>query len=273
MQKKLTSQLALPEISPATDEEVLAYLRRSRQIAKIAAATEREALIMGACEQLGIVISDEELQAAGDNFRQEHKLLSASDTLAWLAQQCITVEDWSYGIRVSLLRKKLKEYLFGEAIDNHYTNNRDDYKRVALSQILVHDLKEAAKIIQLLREENASFCALALQYSKAKESKENGGFVGIRFFKELMLEIAQAITDSQEKEIIGPIETTLGYHILRVEKWFPSELNEVRDQLLESLFQVWLDSGSHSDPHDKRKYSGLKKELQRFVTSEKLNSN
>jgi len=87
MQENLTSQLVLPEISPATDEEILAYLRRSRQIAKVAAAAEQEALIMSACEQLGIVISDEELQAAGDNFRQEHKLLSASETLAWLAQQ------------------------------------------------------------------------------------------------------------------------------------------------------------------------------------------
>jgi len=157
----------------------------------------------------------------------------------------------------------LKDYLFGEAIDNHYTNNPHEYQRVALSQILVHDLKEALKISQLLRESNASFCALALEYSKAKESKENGGFVGILFFKELMLEIAQAITDSQEREIIGPIETTLGYHILRVEKWFPSELSEVRDQLLESLFQVWLNSGNHSTSHDKSRNLGRKKELQR----------
>jgi len=35
-------------------------------------------------------------------------------------------------------------------------------------------------------EENASFCAL-LEYSKGKQSKENGGFVGIRFISEPML--------------------------------------------------------------------------------------
>lgn len=251
MQENLTLQLSLPEISPATDAEILAYLRRSRQIAKVAATTEQEAIIMSACEQLGIIISEEELQAAGDNFRQQHKLFSASETLAWLAHQRITVDDWSYGIRVSLLRNKLKEYLFGEAIDSHYTNNRDDYKRVALSQILVHDLQEAVKITQLLQEENASFCTLALEYSEVKNSKENGGFIGIRFFQELMPEIAQAITDSQEREIISPIKTALGYHILRIEKWFPAQLSEVREQLLESLFQVWLNSGSHYDPNTK----------------------
>ncbi|OKH40864.1 peptidylprolyl isomerase [[Phormidium ambiguum] IAM M-71] len=249
--KLASPKLASPEISAATDAEILAYLRRSRQIAKVAATTEQEALIMSACEQLGIVISEEELQAAGDNFRQQYKLFSASETLAWLAHQRITVEDWSSGIRVSLLSKKLKESLFGEAIDNHYTNNRDDYKRVALSQILVHDLQEAVKIIQLLREDNASFCALALEYSKAKDSKEHGGFIGIRFFQELMPEIAQVLTDSQEKKIIGPVKTKLGYHILRIEKWFPAQLSEIRDQLLESLFRGWLNSGSHSEFHNK----------------------
>jgi len=90
-------------------------------------------LALGICDQLGISISDQELQAAGNAFRLEHKLLEASETLAWLSQQQITVEDWSQGIRVALLRK-VKEHLFGDA-DAHYMSNRNDYKRVALSQI------------------------------------------------------------------------------------------------------------------------------------------
>jgi parvulin-like peptidyl-prolyl isomerase len=241
MQENLTSQLSLPEISPATDEEILAYLRRSRQIAKIAAATEREALIMGACEQLGIVISEEELQAAGDNFRQEYKLLSAPETLAWLAQQRITVEDWSQEIHVSLLTQRLKETLFGEVVDTHYISNRDDYRRVALSQILVYELKEAERIVQLLRSQTASFCALALEYSQGKQSKESGGFLGIRFLTQLHQEIAQAVANGSERELIGPIETQLGYHILKIEKWLPIEFIEVRGQILESLFQSWLE--------------------------------
>jgi len=41
MSEDLISKLSRPDIPPATDEEILAYLRRSRQIAKIAAAIER----------------------------------------------------------------------------------------------------------------------------------------------------------------------------------------------------------------------------------------
>jgi parvulin-like peptidyl-prolyl isomerase len=236
MQKTL-EKLTLPEIAPATDEEIVAYLRRSYKLAEMAALAERDALVLGVCEQRGITVTDEELQAAGDGFRLEHKLLGASETLAWLAQQRITVEDWSQGIRVSLLTQKLKEHLFGEAVNTHYTINRDDYRRVALSQILVLDLTEAVKIAQALRGESASFCALALEHSKGKQSRENGGFSGIRFLGDLLPEIAKAVAEAKEGEVIGPIQTKLGYHILRIEKWFPAELSEVKEQVLEYLFQ------------------------------------
>jgi parvulin-like peptidyl-prolyl isomerase len=239
-------KFVLQKISPATNEDVIAYLRRSHEIAEVAALAECNALVLNICEQLGITVSDEELQAAGDTFRLEHKLLGASETLAWLQEQRITVEDWTQGIRVALLTKKLKEHLFGDAVDAHYMSNRNDYKRVALSQILVGDLIEARKVTYAIREEKASFCALALEYSKGKQSKENGGFVGVRFLSELMPEIAQAISEAKECEVIGPIQIKLGYHILRIEKWFPAELSEIREQILESLFQAWLQANNTS---------------------------
>lgn len=244
MQQTL-EKLALPEIPPATDVAILAYLRRSYQIAEIAGSAEREALILGACEQLGITVSEEELQMAGDTFRARSKLLGASETLAWLAKQRIAIEDWTAGIRVSLLTQKLKEHLFGEAVDIDYINNRDRYRRVALSQILVRDRIEAVKIAQALQEQKASFCALALEHSKAKQSRENGGFAGIRFLAELLPEISQAVVSATEGEVIGPIQTKLGYHILRIEKWLQTQMDEVREQVLEFLFQAWLEARSN----------------------------
>ena len=170
--------------------------------------------------------------------------LGSTETLAWLSDQRITVEDWSQGIRIQLLTKKLKEHLFGDVVDNHYISNRDDYRRVALSQILVSDLPNALKLAYALREEHASFCALALEHSKGKQSKENGGFIGICFTAKLMPEIAEAISEAKEGEVIGPIQTKLGYHMIKIEKWFPVELNDIREQVLEALFQNWLQTDS-----------------------------
>ncbi|KYC37651.1 peptidylprolyl isomerase [Scytonema hofmannii PCC 7110] len=228
-------------VPPATDIDIVTYLRHSAKFAEIATFAERDALILTNCEKLGITVSDEEWQAAGDAFRQEHKLWGTTETMAWLDQQRISLEDWSEGIRVSLLERKLKEHLFGALVDGGYINNRNRYRRVALSQILAADLATAWKIIHILREGHASFSALALEYSKGKQSQENGGFVGVRFLVELMTEIEQAITNVKEGDIVGPVQTKLGYHVLRVEKWFPTELNEsVREQIMNSMFQVWI---------------------------------
>jgi parvulin-like peptidyl-prolyl isomerase len=237
----LDSKFVLPEIPNVSDTEILAYLRRSRQISQIIALTEQNLLVEALCNQYGITVSDEEWQAAGDAFRMEHKLLGTTETMEWLSRQRITVEDWSEGIRADLLAKKLKGYLFSEAIDTHYMNHRQEYKRVALSQILVANLADALKVSRQLRETNTSFCALAIEFSKGRQSKENGGFLGVHFLSELMPEIAEAIATAEAGEIIGPVQTKLGYHILRVETWFAPELDLVsREQMLDSLFQRWL---------------------------------
>lgn len=231
----------LPEVSPATDDEILRYLRRTHKIAEIAALVEHDALILKLCDKFNLTIDEEELQIVGNEFRRSHNLFSASETENWLVQQRITAEDWTEGIRAKLLEKKLKEHLFGEQVDSHYLNNRKEYKRVALSQILVKDLTVALKIVQALREENASFCALALEYSQGKQSKEKGGFAGVHFLPKLMPEIAAAIADADEGEVVEPIKTRLGYHIIRIEKWFPLHLDEsLREEVIDSLFQAWL---------------------------------
>jgi len=106
MQETL-EKLLLPEISSATDDDVVAYLRHSFKFAEMAALAERDALIFAVCEQLSITVTEEELQAAGDAFRLEHKLLGAAETLAWLGKQRISVEDWSKGGSEHELSKEL----------------------------------------------------------------------------------------------------------------------------------------------------------------------
>jgi len=239
----LWDKLQRPEVDLVTDDAVLVYLRRTFKIAEISALAEQEAIIIKACEAAGLNISDEELQAAGDTFRMENKLLGASKTLDWLTDQRISSEEWTDGIRVKLLTNKLRKHLFEDMVDAHYLNYRNDYRRAAFSQILVSELPEALQIIQDLRSEKASFCAMALEHSKAQSSAKQGGFVGVRFISTLMPEIKERIENHSEGSITEPIKTHLGYHILRIEKWLEPQLTEVmREEIIDTLFQTWLTS-------------------------------
>jgi hypothetical protein len=239
--QKQQEQLLLVQIPPAKDNEILAYLRRSAKFAAIAALAERDVLIVTLCEQLGITASDEEWQATGDAFRRKHHLLGTLETINWLEQQRIRPEEWSQGMRVFLLEKKLKEYLFGASVDRAYIINRNNYRRVALSQILVADFATAQEIVYILQQGSATFCALALEYSISKLSSENGGFLGIRYLLELNSVIAKHIVNAKEGEVISPVKTRLGYHVLRVEKWFPPVLNQsAREKIMHILFEMWL---------------------------------
>ncbi len=233
--------LKLPPVPPATDADILAYLRRSFKMARVAALAERDATLLKFGERFGITVSDEELQAAADGFRHRYKLLSASETHSWLSKQKITAHDWSEGLKMEQVTKKLEEHLFGAQVDSHYLNNRDTYKRAAFSQILVSSEAEAQRLAHAIREENASFNALALEHSRGLISRANAGFVGVRFFGELRPELAQAMSEAKEGEIVGPIQTKLGYHIVRIEKWFPTELTIAqRKRMLAALLKLTM---------------------------------
>jgi parvulin-like peptidyl-prolyl isomerase len=229
------------KINPATDLEIIKYLRRSHRFAEIAESVEKEAIVLETCDRMGIEVSDEEWQAAGNNFRLKNKLLGTIETQNWFAQQRISLDDWSQGIKNQVFAQKLKEHLFGAAVDGSYISNRDRFRQVALSQIIVKDPTEAMTIAKTLREGEISFCILAIEHSRTKQARNNGGFLGVCFLSELMKDVANAIAEAKEGEIIGPIQTKVGYHILKVEKWYKLQLTpQLREQLLESLFQGWL---------------------------------
>jgi parvulin-like peptidyl-prolyl isomerase len=234
------SAVTLPEFESATDQQIIDRLKHSQRYGEFAEEVERNILIESICKQLKIEVLEDEIQNVGDTFRKQNKLYGEAETMEWLDRQRITPEEWSKGVYLELLTQKLKEHIGGYNADALYMNDRENWRRVALSQILTGDLATAIKVSKSIREKGDSFCMLALEYSKGKQSKENGGFAGIRFVAELLPEIAAAIDKAPVGEVLEPVKSKLGYHILRVEKWFSPEFNEVKDFIAEYLFQSWL---------------------------------
>src|SRR5690606_26920206 len=74
----------------------------------------QEAFIRQLAEQEGIVVAQEEGQQAVDSFRQQHGLLQAEETLQWLKEQGLTVDQLGSYCEITVLREKLKSKLFSD---------------------------------------------------------------------------------------------------------------------------------------------------------------
>jgi parvulin-like peptidyl-prolyl isomerase len=85
------------------------------------------------------------------------------------------------------------------------------------------DKADAARVMGLLKKISeelkggASFASLAAKYSEDPGSARNGGFVGW-FTKDRMVpQFAQAVFAGKPGQIVGPVQTQFGLHIIKIE--------------------------------------------------------
>jgi peptidyl-prolyl cis-trans isomerase SurA len=81
----------------------------------------------------------------------------------------------------------------------------DSARVYALADSLTHAIRDGQ-----------DFCALAQTYSQDEESRKNCGELGWYPIEEMFPEFKSALTDSKTGEVVGPVSTQFGWHILRV---------------------------------------------------------
>ena len=89
------------------------------------------------------------------------------------------------------------------------------------------------------------FAKVARQFSDDPHSKEKGGELGWLTKDELFESLREVAFSAKEGEIIGPLRTPMGYHILLVEKIKPAKtkpLKEVKEEIEEKLREQKLKS-------------------------------
>ncbi len=101
-------------------------------------------------------------------------------------------------------------------------------------------LKKAEQIIADLKKGRADFSTIALSQSEHEQSKKLGGYMGILNTSELIPEIKEPILKSKEGDIIKPVESEAGIHILKRGKILEShrlELPQVSQQIRQLLLK------------------------------------
>jgi peptidyl-prolyl cis-trans isomerase SurA len=73
-----------------------------------------------------------------------------------------------------------------------------------------------ADSVAIAARDSADFCGLAQSYSKDEESRKNCGELGWYPIDEMFPEFKAALENSVAGDIVGPVKTQFGWHVLRV---------------------------------------------------------
>jgi parvulin-like peptidyl-prolyl isomerase len=221
--------------------DVLHNIKISCQIPNILEAISARQIIAETAMKAGIEVSTEELQQAADNMRLAHQLMKAEDTWAWLQKHYLSLDDFEEIAHTNLLSTKLADHLFADKIEPFFYDRQLDYIGAATYQVVLEDEDLALELFYALQEGEISFHQIARQYIQNPELRRAGGYQGIRQRRDFKPEIAAAIFAANPPQILKPITTSNGVHLIMIEEIIKPELNEqMRLQILNELFSNWL---------------------------------
>lgn len=222
-------------------EEVIDYLTKNFQLKEIYQQVFWQKIIDRTAQIKEITVTSEEIQAEAERVRREQRLEKATDTLAWLADRMMIPDDWEAGIYDRLLKEKLAKFLFDRDVEKYFAQNKLDFDRVLLYQIVVTSGILAQEILFQIEEKEISFYEAAYIYNIDEQRKYNCGYEGKLYRWNLKPDVAAVVFSGQPKQVLGPLQTDLGYHLFMVEKLIPAELDlETYQKIRDRLFQEWL---------------------------------
>ncbi len=231
----------MSKVLTVSGEDILYQVKLSCQIPGMLEAVATNKIITDAIEKAGIEIKPEELQQAADEFRLANQLLKTDDTWEWLKKYHLSLDDFEELAKRNLLSEKLANHLFANQVEPFFYEHQLDYTGAVTYEVILDDEDLALELFYATQEGEISFQEIARQYILDPEIRRAGGYQGIRRRQDLKPEIASAVFAANPPQILKPIVTSKGVHIIWVEEIIQPQLNEqLSFEILSNLFADWL---------------------------------
>jgi parvulin-like peptidyl-prolyl isomerase len=200
-----------------------------------------QVLLNQAARELGIEATDEELQAAVDEFRLHQGLYSAVDTTAWLERTGIDLDDLEDLLAARIIGYKIRETVARGGVEKYFTENILSFESALLSHLVMAEEGEIRELKCEIAEEGADFNRLAREYSIDETTRLAGGFMGSVARSALDPEAEAAVFGASAGEVVGPFKTDLGYHLIKIEKLDkPALTDNTIENIKDILYGQWL---------------------------------
>ena len=180
---------------------------------------------------------EQQIEALGGDEQFEQQLAQAGATRA----------DVEALIREQVLRQAVAEAVASEAVTEEqlretYEERAAEFTTAEVSHILVPSQGEAERIAAEATAEN--FGQLARRFSQDPGSAARGGDLGRQPLGGLVAPFADAVLQTPEGEVGGPVQTQFGWHVILVRSRDTEPFDSVRDRLVEEsrgrAFTEWL---------------------------------
>jgi parvulin-like peptidyl-prolyl isomerase len=222
-------------------DDIFHQLQLSCKISSVVDDTITRKIIVSTADNLGINVQTSELQQAADNFRLIKKLKSAEQTWNWLQKHSLSLDDFEELIYINFITAKLAQHLFADKVEPFFVENQLNYMGAVIYEVVLNDEDLAIELFYALVEGEITFTEVGHKYIQELELRRCGGYRGMLLRKDLKPEISAAVFASKPPQILKPIITSKGVHLILVEELVQPKLDEkLQTQILSDLFSQWL---------------------------------
>jgi parvulin-like peptidyl-prolyl isomerase len=222
-------------------EDVLYEIKLSGRIYAATEALISEKIVSQIAAELKIEVEEEEIKKEADKIRLANRIYKPEETWIWLKKQGLSLEDFKRIARRNILANKLAKSLFGDQVKDYFIANKLSYHAATIYEILFDDLDLATEIYQAVLDKQLDFSQAAKEYSQDIHAKRSGGYKGTLKYQQLKPEFAAAIFGSHAPQLLKPLVTSKGAHLIYVEEIIIPELDGVLEKkIIIDLFNAWM---------------------------------
>jgi hypothetical protein len=227
-------------ISP---EEILLQIKLSCQIPQVTQQILTRHIITTEATKARIEVSTEELQQVADRIRLDEGLMDAPVTLSWLEQRLLSVDDFEQIATILVLTKKLSHHLFSDKIEPFFVTNQLDYAGAILYEAILEDEDLVLELYCTICEGEQTFPEVAHVHIQNPELRRIGGYLGKRNRSQLDPAISAAVFAATPPQVLKPILTARGFHLIFVEELIQPLLDEqLQREIMTNMFDEWIQS-------------------------------
>ena len=200
-------------------------------------------------DELGIEASQAELDEERESVIEQ---LGGEDQFQQAVEQAgLSEEQVDDQLRQQVLQTKIAgevgagDEVTDAQIEDFYEENKDARfgERAQARHILVKGRAKAQQIKEQL-DDGGDFAELAQENSTDPGSKDNGGDLGEVTSGQTVPAFEEAVFGAEEGEIVGPVQTQFGFHIIQVTGKSPAQsLEESREEIETELAQSTQNEG------------------------------